>query len=100
MRAPAITAAACLLVAGCAAIDAQDRAAGSDFTPSADRTSFVYKGTMFRNDDSHARGWLNDWLRDNNMCPNGYKETSRDRVVTHPVIGGQAYRLTIAGKCV
>jgi hypothetical protein len=29
---------------------------------------------MFREDDSHARAWLDDWLRDNNMCPNGYKE--------------------------
>jgi hypothetical protein len=62
------------LAAGCSAIGAQDRAKATTFEPSPDRTSFVYKGTMFREDDSHARAWLDDWLRDNNMCPNGYKE--------------------------
>jgi hypothetical protein len=45
-----------LALAGCAVVDAQARANGSEFIPSPDRTSFVYRanGNSDPSGDGHA----------------------------------------------
>jgi hypothetical protein len=81
---------------GCAIVDAQDRANGSELIPRPDRTSFVYRanGNSDPSGDGHGAG-LDDWLKDNGMSPRGYVDVSVDRVKMYL----NAYKVTIAGKC-
>lgn len=83
----------CMLVAGCAALD---RPAMSEFTPLPDgRFEYrVAEAVVYSQRERIA--WLERYLADNDLCPDGYEIDRMTRIDT----GAFVDDLLITGRCV
>ena len=95
----------CVAVAGCGTTIDVDRSRQTEFVPSKDRTSFTFTGQAIAQgeDDERSeaalRHWLDDWVKEAKMCPNGYTIGTLDRIKTFTDANGGAYRVTMIGQC-
>lgn len=79
-----------------------DRAAGTKFTPGPDRQTFTFEAqanNIFpvnsKDGEAHRMRYLEKWLSDNSICPNGYRITGRDVIYAT----GALYNITYRGEC-
>lgn len=95
-------AAAALSLAACAS---QDRAALTEFEP-LEAGAFRYEATSgpaYPLDSPTAEAerirWLERYLADNALCPDGYQITERKVVLTDQVLFGDIHRIYYSGAC-
>lgn len=94
--------AALALLAGCASYD---RHAMTSFEPSGDSFRFEANAdpVIYPLDSAAAEQdrmvWLETYLSQNNMCPDGYTITERKPVITGEPLTGTDYRIFYQGHC-
>jgi hypothetical protein len=99
------TLALCLVAAGCGRTIDVDRSSQTQFVPSTDHTSFTFTGQARAQSEDDERNeaalrqWLDDWVKEAKMCPNGYTIDTLDRIKTFTEADGGAYRVTMIGRC-
>ena len=86
---------ALLALAACSSVNKQ---ALTNFTPQG-TSGFVYKsqyGQLFLANDKDAErqrlAWLDQYVKSNGLCPNGYRIVSRELDATNAVAGTLIYR--------
>jgi hypothetical protein len=94
-----------LPMAGCLTVDDQERIQFSSFKVSPDRTfTFETDANMYESESLETmpiprQSWMQEWLTQNNMCPNGFRIVDRQRVVKGGSIMGKLYRVSYTGRC-
>jgi hypothetical protein len=84
-----------IALAACSSID---KRALTNFNPQGS-TGFVYTaqyGQLFLANDKGAEaqrlGWLDQYVKSNGLCPNGYRIVSRTKQPTNDVMGTLVYK--------
>jgi hypothetical protein len=96
------------LLSGCASFDRLGMSSFEPFTSNtgqemfrfrADTTSVSYP-TNTAEGEAVRIGWLEEYLKLNNMCPQGYEIIERKAVVRAETFAGPAHTIYYIGRCV
>ena len=95
------------LLSGCASLDRLPMSSFEPFTNNAGQVTFRFRADTasiaYPTDTSEGEavrmGWLEEYLKLNNMCPQGYEIIERKVVVRTETFAGPAHAIYYNGRC-